>query len=64
MAAIETCGRHLWVGGQHEEEEVNGNRATVSEYLPSIYFPQDLQGINKTPRMELFMRLLVRYAIE
>lgn len=35
MAGIATCGRYFFVGGQHQEEEANGNQNTVSEFLPA-----------------------------
>lgn len=35
MGAVESCGRYFFVGGQHEQDEHNGNRATVSEWLPA-----------------------------
>lgn len=34
MAAVETCGRYFWVGGQHGMNEWAGNRRTVNEFLP------------------------------
>lgn len=33
MGAVNTCGRLFWVGGQHKEEEVSGNRRSVSEFV-------------------------------
>jgi len=35
MATVATCGRYLFVGGQHEFNEASGNRATISEYMPN-----------------------------
>lgn len=34
MGAVSTCGRLFWVGGQHGEDEVSGNRRSVSEFVP------------------------------
>ncbi len=34
MAAVESCGRYYFVGGQREVDEEEGNVATVSEFLP------------------------------
>lgn len=34
MAAVNACGRYLFVGGQHGVNEHSGNRPTISEWLP------------------------------
>lgn len=34
MAAVNACGRLLFIGGQSEENEESGNSALVSEFLP------------------------------
>lgn len=34
MAAVDSCGKFYWVGGQHKIDEEKGNRMTVSRFLP------------------------------
>lgn len=34
MAAVDSCGKFYWVGGQHKVNEKSGNRITVNRWLP------------------------------
>lgn len=54
MAAVKTCGRTFWVGGQHGSNEHTGNSNVVSEYIPwaqkwvpgIVYLPQPFGHIS------------------